>query len=36
MKTSNKKIYLIYVRGQRDGASYLLANCKRQEFMGIA
>ena len=35
MKTSNKKIYLIYVRGQTDGASYLLADCMRQEFMGI-
>jgi hypothetical protein len=36
MKTSNKKVYLVYVRGQTDGASYLLADCKRQEFMGIA
>lgn len=36
MKTSNKKVYLIYVRGQTDGASYLLANCQRQEFMGVA
>ena len=36
MKSSNKKIYLVYVRGQTDGASYLLVDCKRQEFMGTA
>src|SRR5579862_1840131 len=36
MNDGNNKAYLIYIRGQARGESYLVTNAVREEFLGIA